>query len=100
MDPVASVVAPSGLLLAGSVASLAAALWLLLPKSTDTVASRRLGILLGALALVGFAATGRTLDLGTLHLVLQRSHLRLHLLDLLHHAHDVLHGVKIGRAHV
>ena len=61
MDPVASAVGPSGFLLAGSVACLAAALWLLLPKSSDTVASRRLGILLGALALVGFAATGRTL---------------------------------------
>lgn len=61
MDPVSSAVAPSGFLLAGSVACLAAALWLLLPKSSDTVASRRLGILLGALALVGFAATGRTL---------------------------------------
>ena len=54
-------VATSGLLLAASVASLAAALWLLLPKSSDTVASRRSGILLGALALVGFAATGRSL---------------------------------------
>ena len=60
MDP-ATVPAPSGLLLAASVAALAAALWLLLPKSSDTVASRRLGILLGALALVGFAATGRSL---------------------------------------
>ncbi|MFM7077597.1 MAG: NADH-quinone oxidoreductase subunit J [Planctomycetaceae bacterium] len=60
MDP-ATVPAPSGLLLAASVAMLAAALWLLLPKSSDTLASRRLGILLGALALVGFAATGRSL---------------------------------------
>lgn len=61
MDPVASAVGPSGFLLAGSVACLAAALWLLLPKSSDTVGSRRLGILLGILALVGFGATGRTL---------------------------------------
>lgn len=62
MDSVStSVVAPSGLLLAGSVASLAAALWLLLPKASDTVGSRRLGFLLGAVALVGFAATGRSL---------------------------------------
>lgn len=60
MDP-ASVPGPSGLLLAASVAALAASLWLLLPKSSDTLASRRLGILLGALALVGFAATGRSL---------------------------------------
>jgi NADH-quinone oxidoreductase subunit J len=36
-------------------------LWLLLPKASDTVASRRLGFLLGAVALVGFAATGRSL---------------------------------------
>lgn len=62
MDPVTSpAVAPSGLLLAGSVAALAGALWLLLPKSSDTVGSRRIGFLLGAVALVGFAATGRTL---------------------------------------
>jgi len=62
MDPVSATSSPpSGLLLAGSVAALAAGLWLLLPKSTDTVASRRLGYLLGAVALVGFAATGRTL---------------------------------------
>jgi NADH-quinone oxidoreductase subunit J len=61
MDPVSTTAAPSGLLLAGSVASLAAALWLLLPKASDTVASRRLGFLLGAVALSGFAATGRSL---------------------------------------
>jgi NADH-quinone oxidoreductase subunit J len=62
MDPVTSpAVVPSGLLLAGSVAALAGALWLLLPKASDTVGSRRIGFLLGALALVGFAATGRTL---------------------------------------
>lgn len=62
MDPVsAATAAPSGLLLAGSVAALAASLWLLLPKASDTVASRRLGYLLGAVALVGFAATGRSL---------------------------------------
>ena len=62
MDPVSTTVAaPSGLLLAGSVAALAASLWLLLPKASDTVASRRLGFLLGAVALVGFAATGRSL---------------------------------------
>lgn len=57
----AAVVPQSGLLLAGSVAALAAALWLLLPKSSDTEPSRRLGILFGALAMVGFAATGRSL---------------------------------------
>jgi NADH-quinone oxidoreductase subunit J len=62
MDPVSTATAsPSGLLLAGSVAALAASLWLLLPKASDTVASRRLGVLLGAVALVGFAATGRSL---------------------------------------
>ncbi len=62
MDPVSTAtVSPSGLLLAGSVAALAASLWLLLPKASDTVASRRLGFLLGAVALVGFAATGRSL---------------------------------------
>jgi NADH-quinone oxidoreductase subunit J len=62
MDPVSTTAAaPSGLLLAGSVAALAAALWLLLPKASDTVASRRLGFLLGAVALSGFAATGRSL---------------------------------------
>ena len=62
MDPVSTATAsPSGLLLAGSVAAIAASLWLLLPKASDTVASRRLGFLLGAVALVGFAATGRSL---------------------------------------
>lgn len=62
MDPVSTATAaPSGLLLAGSVAALAASLWLLLPKASDTVASRRLGYLLGAVALIGFAATGRSL---------------------------------------
>jgi len=62
MDPVSTTsAAPSGLLLAGSVAALAASLWLLLPKTSDTTGSRRLGLLLGAVALVGFAATGRTL---------------------------------------
>ena len=62
MDPVSTATAaPSGLLLAGSVAALAASLWLLLPKASDTVASRRLGFLFGAVSLVGFAATGRSL---------------------------------------
>ena len=62
MDSVSTATAsPSGLLLAGSVAAIAASLWLLLPKASDTVASRRLGFLLGAVALVGFAATGRSL---------------------------------------
>jgi NADH-quinone oxidoreductase subunit J len=62
MDPVSTTpVSQSGLLLAGSVAALASALWLLLPKSSDTVASRRVGALLGALALVGLAAAGRSL---------------------------------------
>lgn len=61
MDVSATVAPQSGLLLAGSVAALAAALWLLLPKSSDTIPSRRLGILFAALALVGFAATGRSL---------------------------------------
>lgn len=62
MDPVSTTVAaPSGLLLAGSVAAMAASLWLLLPKASDTVTSRRLGYLIGALALVGFATTGRSL---------------------------------------
>jgi len=60
MDP-ETAPASAGLLLAASMACLAAALWLLLPKSSDTVASRRLGVLLGALALVGFGATGRSL---------------------------------------
>lgn len=59
MEPAAA--PSSGFLLAASVAALAAGLWLLLPKSGDTAASRRLGVLLGALALVGFAATGRSL---------------------------------------
>jgi NADH-quinone oxidoreductase subunit J len=62
MDPIATPsVSPSGMLLAGSVATLASSLWLLLPKSSDTVTSRRVGALLGGLALVGFAATGRSL---------------------------------------
>ncbi len=62
MDPVSTTpVAQSGMLLAGSIAALASALWLLLPKASDTIASRRVGALLGALALAGFAATGRSL---------------------------------------
>ena len=62
MDPVAATTLPiPGLLLAGSVAALAASLWLLLPKTSDTANSRRLGFLLGAAALIGFAATGRSL---------------------------------------
>ncbi len=62
MDPVAATTFPiSGLLLAGSVAALAASLWLLLPKTSDTANSRRLGFLLGTAALIGFAATGRSL---------------------------------------
>ena len=62
MDPVAATTIPiPGLLLAGSVAALAASLWLLLPKTSDSTSSRRLGFLLGAVALIGFAATGRTL---------------------------------------
>lgn len=62
MDPVAATTLPiPGLLLAGSVAALAASLWLLLPKTSDTVNSRRLGFLFGAAALIGFAATGRSL---------------------------------------
>ncbi len=62
MDPVAATTLPiPGLLLAGSVAALAASLWLLLPKTSDTANSRRLGFLLGTAALIGFAATGRSL---------------------------------------
>ena len=62
MDPVAATTLPiPGLLLAGSVAALAASLWLLLPKTSDTANSRRLGLFLGAVGLVGFAATGRSL---------------------------------------
>ena len=61
MDPVAATLPITGLLLAGSVAALAASLWLLLPKTSDTANSRRLGFLLGTGALIGFAATGRSL---------------------------------------
>jgi NADH-quinone oxidoreductase subunit J len=62
MDPVAATTLPiPGLLLAASVAALAASLWLLLPKTSDTANSRRLGLFLGAVGLVGFAATGRSL---------------------------------------
>jgi len=61
MDPVAATLPITGLLLAGSVAALAASLWLLLPKTSDSANSRRLGFLLGTGALIGFAATGRSL---------------------------------------
>ncbi|NDC62609.1 MAG: hypothetical protein EBZ59_01155, partial [Planctomycetia bacterium] len=52
---------PAGLLLAGSVASAAACLWLLLPRGDERRGARRLGLLLGLLALAGFIATGRRL---------------------------------------
>ena len=50
-----------GVLLAAAVASAAASLWLLLPRGTENVAARWLGMLLGAAALAGFIATGRRL---------------------------------------
>ena len=62
MNPAAIGSLPSpGLLLAGAVAAAAASLWLLLPRGPESRGARRLGLLLGGLALAGFVATGRRL---------------------------------------
>lgn len=60
MNPVLPALS-SGMLLAGAVTAAAASLWLLLPRGSESRAARRLGFLLGALALAGFIATGRRL---------------------------------------
>ena len=62
MNPAAIGSLPSpGLLLAGAVSAAAASLWLLLPRGPESRGARRLGLLLGGLALAGFVATGRRL---------------------------------------
>ena len=50
-----------GAILAGGVLAAAASLWLLLPNGPERLASRRLGMLLGLLALAAFVVTGRRL---------------------------------------
>lgn len=50
-----------GTILAGGVLAAAASLWLLLPNGPDRAGSRRLGTLLGLLALGAFVVTGRRL---------------------------------------
>lgn len=50
-----------GAILAGGVLAAAASLWLLLPNGPDRTAARRLGTLLGLLALGAFIVTGRRL---------------------------------------
>ena len=50
-----------GAILAGGVLAAAASLWLLLPNGPDRTATRRLGTLLGLLALGAFIVTGRRL---------------------------------------
>jgi NADH-quinone oxidoreductase subunit J len=50
-----------GAILAGGVVAAAASLWLLLPNGPDRLGLRRLGILLGLLALGAFVVTGRRL---------------------------------------
>ena len=60
MNPALPELSP-GMLLAGAVTAVAASLWLLLPRGSESRAASRLGLLLGALALAGFIATGRRL---------------------------------------
>ena len=60
MNPALPELSP-GMLLAGAVTAAAASLWLLLPRGSESRAASRLGLLLGALALAGFIATGRRL---------------------------------------
>ena len=60
MNPALSALSP-GMILAGAVTAAAASLWLLLPRGSEGRAARWLGLLLGAVALAGFAATGRRL---------------------------------------
>lgn len=60
MSPVLPDLSP-GMLLAGAVTAAAASLWLLLPRGDENRAARWLGLLLGAVALAGFVATGRRL---------------------------------------
>jgi len=50
-----------GLLLAGAVTAAAASLWLLLPRGAESRLARWLGLVLGAVALAGFVATGQRL---------------------------------------
>ena len=52
---------PAGAILAGAVVAAAAGLWLLLPNGPDRTGSRRLGTVLGLMALGGFIVTGRRL---------------------------------------
>ena len=51
----------SGGLLAGAIVATAASLWMLLPNGREAAAARRLGMLLGAGALLAFIAAGRRL---------------------------------------
>ena len=60
MTPALDPLLPGGIL-AGGVLAAAASLWLLLPNGPDRVGMRRLGTLLGLLALGAFIVTGRRL---------------------------------------
>jgi NADH-quinone oxidoreductase subunit J len=51
----------SGGLLAGAIVATAASLWMLLPNGREAAATRRLGMLLGAGAILAFIAAGRRL---------------------------------------
>jgi len=51
----------SGGLLAGAIVATAASLWMLLPNGRESVSARRLGMLLGAAAMLAFVAAGRRL---------------------------------------
>lgn len=51
----------SGGLLAGAIVATAASLWMLLPNGREAAGTRRLGMLLGAGALLAFIAAGRRL---------------------------------------
>jgi len=50
-----------GPLLAGAIVAMVASLWLLLPSGRERVSTRRLGMLLGVAALLGFILAGRRL---------------------------------------
>lgn len=60
MNPVLSAISP-GMLLAGAVTATTVSLWLLLPRGSESRGRRWLGLVLGAVALAGFVATGRRL---------------------------------------
>jgi len=51
----------SGGLLAGAIVATAASLWMLLPNGREFQSTRRLGLLLGAAAMLAFVAAGRRL---------------------------------------